>query len=166
MKTSQEYLDLSKERLLCARHILEVTYPKLRSPRLFLSCLEHLFLSMDYAMNSVLADDKLKAKAGEHPQTFSGRYSAFRLRLASSLGFERRGIEALLAMRNTLILHKKSPMEFERNDRFIICTNDYEMTHLSLEGMGSYIEIASSFLESARDVLEQPLSTQGDSHSP
>ena len=164
MKTSQEYRELAKARLETAQHVLEVTYPALGSPRLFLCALEHVFLSMDYAMNSLLADERMKPLSGEFPQTFSGRYSAFRLRLADRLGFKKEDVGALLALRNALLMHQKSPMEFERSDKFIICTNDYEMTSLSLEGMKAYVSAASSFLMRADLALEQPLTTGGASH--
>lgn len=157
MKTTEEYRGLAKERLAAAQHILTVTYPALRSPRLFVSAIEHLFLSMDYAMNALLADSALGSAAGEFPRSFSGRYSAFRFRLADRLGFDRKGVEALLALRNILSGRRKSPVEFERADAFIICTSDYETTVLSKERVAEYAETAGGFVASAENILNQPL---------
>src|SRR3989344_5456478 len=157
MKTTEEYRGLAKERFAAAQHILTVTYPALKSPRLFVSAVEHLFLAMDYAMNALLADGRLRGMAGEFPRSFSGRYSAFRFRLADRLGFDRKGVEALLALRNILAGRRKSPVEFERADAFIICTNDYETTVLSRGQVAEYAKAAGSFIAAAEDILNQPV---------
>src|SRR3989344_3945001 len=130
MKTTEEYRGLAKERFAAAQHILTVTYPALKSPRLFVSAVEHLFLAMDYAMNALLAD---------------------------RLGFDRKGVEALLALRNILAGRRKSPVEFERADAFIICTNDYETTVLSRGQVAEYARAAGSSTPAAEDILTQPV---------
>ena len=161
MKTSEEYRALSKERLSTAKHILDITYPALGSARLFLSALEHLFLSMDYAMNAILFDERNREMAGEFPKTFSGRYSAFRLRVADKLGFGMEEVQTLLTLRNILLTHQKSTMEFEREGKFIICTNDYEMTILSSDALNAHALAAGAFIGQTEKVLGKPLSIRG-----
>jgi hypothetical protein len=163
MKTSEEYRRLSQERLSTAQHILGVTYPALKSPRLFLSALEHFFLSMDYAMNAILSDEKMGKEAGNFPKSFSGRYSAFRLRIADKLNFSKEDVRTLLALRNILVQHQKSPTEFERGEKFIICNDRFEMTVISMEVLEGYEKAAASFLARAELALGQPLSIRGTS---
>ncbi len=158
MKTAQEYREPAQQRLASAEHILSITYPAIKSPKLFLSVLEHLFLSMDYAMNSILVDDHFKKMAGKFPQTFSGRYSAFRMRMAKKLGFGKRDVETLMQLRSILIEHEKSPMEFERQEKLVICSGAYDLTLLSLEGMSTYARAAASFLFAAELATGKPLS--------
>ncbi len=156
LKTAQEYLDLAAERLGNAHRILAITYPALKSPRLFLSALEHLFLSMDYSMNALLSNEKNLRK---FPMTFSGRYSTFRVKVAGKYGIGRVGTQSLIAMRDILLEHQKSPVEFERNEKFIICSGNYRMIALTMEILLYYEGQAEGFLRSAQGgILAEPLS--------
>ena len=165
MKTTEEYRDLAKQRLATAQHIPSDTYPTLQNQLLGLSALEHLFLAMDYAMNAVLFDERIRKSAGEFPKTFSGRYSAFRLRVADALGFDKEPVNTLINLRNILIRHQKSPVEFERAGKFVICTKEYGMTLLSLENTTEYAKTAASFLQDADRALGQSLSMERASHA-
>jgi hypothetical protein len=155
MHLAQEYLEKSSARLSTANHILTITYPTLHSPKLFLSAIEHLFLAMDYAMNAVLVNSKITA----FNSSFPSRYSTFRLKLASKLGFHKAGVEQLNYLRTILLEHQKSPIEFERNQSLVICSDEYKMTILSEESVSEFLRIASDFTTAAKISIEESLST-------
>jgi hypothetical protein len=158
MLAATEYLERSQARLETAHHLLSVTYPSTHSVRLLLSTVEHLFLAMDYAMNAVLVQHSQKLAQKEHA-AFSTRYALFRLKLANKLGFQKKSVDTLLKLRNTLLEHQRSPVEFERNNCFVICSDEYKMTILSMETVSEFISTAKDFVQTAKIAAEESLST-------
>jgi hypothetical protein len=162
MLTSKEYLERSFHRLQTAHHILTITFPAVQSPKLFLSIAEHLFLAMDYAMNAVLMEEKEKNSL-KFNTSFSSRYSNFRLKVAPTKNFTKTQAEQLQYLRNILLEHQKSPMEFERNQSLVICSDDYKMTILSHDSVSDLLRIAQDFVQSAKlsiGPIGQSLSTR------
>lgn len=57
-------------------------------------------------------------------------------------------------LNNILELHKKSPIEFQRDNRLIICSNDYELTPISLHNLREYLSKSKHFLEIADNIIK------------
>lgn len=164
MHTAKEYLERSEARLQTAYHILTITYPTVQSPRLLLSATEHLFLAMDYAMNAILVQQLSQKNIPKFNASFPSRYATFRLKLANKLGFTKTSVEQLQYLRNILLEHQKSPVEFERNHSLVICSDDYKMTVLSHESVSDFLRIAKDFIATSRISIEESLSTSSLSH--
>ncbi len=124
MLTSKEYLEKSFARLNTADHILTVTHPTVQSPRLLLSATEHLFLAMDYAMNAILASELLKNTISPFNNSFSSRYSTFRLKIANKRGFSKTGIEQLKYLRNILSEHQKAQWNLRGTNPLLFATTN------------------------------------------
>jgi hypothetical protein len=163
MYSAQDYLERATARLDTAHHLLLIIYPTTQTAKLLLSTTEHLFLAMDYAMNAVLVQQLSQGRIPKFNASFPSRYAAFRLKCAQHLGFTKTGIELLNQLRHILLEHQKSPMEFERNHRLVICSDDYKMTVLSQETVSDYLRIAKDFVSTAKLAIEESLSTSPSS---
>ncbi len=159
MHSTKEYLERSFARLSTAHHILTVTYPTTQSARLLLSATEHLFLAMDYAMNAILVCQSSLNRIPKFNASFPSRYATFRLKLSHRMGFSKTGVEQLHQLRNILLEHQKSPMEFERNHALVICNDEYKMTILSIETVSDFMRVAQEFIATSRIAIEESLST-------
>jgi hypothetical protein len=150
----QTTLSRSVERLLTAESILRETYPALQNPKLLLNAIEHIFLSMDYAMNELLS---LRNKPLE--KTFLARFHAFRASVAREQKIPTEDLVALKELRDILYLHKMSPVVFVRGNALVICDANYNLTTITEQSALQYYAHAQSFLSKAKSVLgEQPLS--------
>lgn len=156
MKSVQEYMKLAKEKLHVGKHITTVTFPSLQDPKLLLAALQHLFLSMNYSMNAVLTHEHERGKTPPYNPSFTSRFSAFRMHCADRLGFDKEAVKALWEARHLLLEHKKSPVEFVRDTRIVICSDDFDMTIVSSDRVKEFLNFTATFVDHAQDVIEEP----------
>lgn len=151
----KEYIDLAIRKLKIAEHIAANTYPAVKNPRLLLSALENVFLAYDYAMNAVLEYERLGGRVQEAKKTFPARFSLFRRSCADRLGFDKQALLDFRDIRRILQEHKKSPLEFTRNNRMVICDNNYSMRIITYADVQSYLSSARGFVERAQSTTKR-----------
>ena len=78
MERFQELRDAANKKLKLADHILTMTYPMVKDPRLLLSSLENLFLAYTYGMSSLLYYERLFKRIPLFPDNFAGKFEMFR----------------------------------------------------------------------------------------
>src|SRR3989338_7113483 len=78
MEKFQELSDLAKKKLQLADHILTMTYPLVKDARLLLAVVENIFLSLNYAMSSVLYHEMLFKRVPPFPDNFAAKFDLFK----------------------------------------------------------------------------------------
>ncbi len=58
-------------------------------------------------------------------------------------------------IKDIIIQHKKSPVEFTRKDSFVICSDDYQMKTISLDKMKNYILHSKSFIQNINGIINK-----------
>jgi len=58
-------------------------------------------------------------------------------------------------IKDIIMQHKKSPVEFTRNDSFVICSEDYKMKTISLEKMRNYISKSKIFMQNINNIINK-----------
>tara|TARA_Y100000310_G_C20549822_1_gene747486 strand:- start:302 stop:682 length:381 start_codon:yes stop_codon:yes gene_type:complete len=96
-----------------AKHLLKVTYPVTKDPKLLLGVIENIHNSMHQAI----------AIQKQHLQSTNSQIMA-----------------TLQELKEITAAHKKSPMAFQRKDKFIICNQDYLMKEISAPKVKQYLE--------------------------
>ena len=144
---------LAEKKLDIARHIIDLVFPSLKNPRLLLSAMENMFLSMNYAMNAVLEQELRNGMIRDYHQNFMDRYTAFRMDCMRRLKFDKSATEKLLAFRTILLDHKESAVEFSRNGKLVICDESYGMNVISHTALKKDLSLVQGFFEKAKDVL-------------
>ena len=115
MEKFQELRDLSKKKIQLADHILTMTYPIVKDSRLLLAVLENLFLSLTYSMSSVLYYERLFKRIPSFPDNFAVKLSLFKDKCAPQYNIKEEHIRLIQEVREIIVAHKKSPVEFQKN---------------------------------------------------
>ena len=155
MEKFQELRDLANKKLQLADHILTMTYPMIKDPHLLLSSIENLFLAFSYGIGSVLHYDRVFKRISPFPDDFASKFELFRDKCAKRYNLNNEYTKIIEDLRNILVAHKKSPMEFSRNERFVICNGNYRMRAISLNEVKSYVEKAKLFIKNVSSIVSK-----------
>jgi|TARA_B100001971_G_scaffold125147_1_gene115240 hypothetical protein len=155
MEKFQELRDEANKKLQLADHILTMTYPLVKNPHLLLSSIENLFLAFSYGMGSVLYYDLLFKRISPFPDNFTSKFEVFRDKCTKRYNINEEYIKIMKDLRDIIIAHKKSPMEFSRNERFIICNGDYRTRAISHNEVKSYVEKAKLFIKNISTIVSK-----------
>ncbi|MBD3310051.1 hypothetical protein GF351_02430 [Candidatus Woesearchaeota archaeon] len=147
MEKFQEFREGARKKIKVADHILTQTYPLVKDPKLLIAVIENIFLGMSYAMSSVLYHERLFKKIPPFNDNFSSKLSVFKQKCVERYGIESRYLFLLRDLKNIIVEHRKSPMEFVRNDKFVICSDSYNLRTININDLRSYVSDAKVFIE-------------------
>jgi len=147
MEKFQEARDSAKKKIQIADHMLSVTYPLVKDTKLLLAIMENIFLAYSNAMSAILYRERLFKMIPPFQETFESKLSMFRENCLPKYKIDKEHLRLIQDIRSTIIEHRKSPVEFTRKDRFVICSDSYNMKSIGVEEMKAYINKAKVFIE-------------------
>jgi hypothetical protein len=147
MEKFQELRDISKKKIWLADHILTQTYPLLKDPHLLLSSLETLFLAYANSIGALLHYERQFNRIPEFKEDFDSKLRALRDNCAKRYLIKQEDINMIKEIRDIIVQHKKSPVEFVREDRFIICSDDYSMKTINVDKLKTMLATGKVFID-------------------
>ncbi len=153
MEKFQELRDISKKKIQIADHILTQTYPLINDSKLLLAVLENIFLALTNSIGSLLYYERLFKKIPPFQDNFSSKFNMFRAKCVSKYNFSREQIDMVQDIKDIILQHKKSPVEFTRKDSFVICSNNYNMRTISIDKMKDYLSKAKLFIQEINKIV-------------
>lgn len=155
MPTSLEYLHQAQFRYDGAYHLLKVTFPIVKDPKLFLGILDNISNSLESGMNAVLNFERQLQLVPAFSDDFQSRFSAF-CRSAKRHNLPTQHLDMILKIRKILDSHKKSPVEFHRGEKMVICNDNYhELQVISTKDLQMYLKLTRDFLEKMECILNR-----------
>lgn len=137
-----------------AEYFLNVTYPSLKDPILFIGIITNIFSSMEAAMDSVLIHGQNQGMVPKGATTFLEKLRLFRSRSAPQHSIPHEYLHRMADLKNVLDFHKKSPIEFRRKGTFVICAQEYEVQSLTVTDIRSHLTKAQEFLKLVEGIIE------------
>ena len=154
MEKFQELREMAKKKLQLADHILTMTYPIVNDGKLLLAVTENIFLALTNAIGSVLYYERLFKKVPPFHDNFSSKFNLFK-EYAEKENINEEYLRLIQNMKDIIVKHKKSPVEFVRNDQFVICNGSYRTHTISVNELKDYIAKAKSFLRQTEDIVSK-----------
>jgi len=155
----ERFLQLKQQsirNLEIAEHLLTVTYPLLKDPKLLLGVSENIFLSLTNSMSSVLYYEYTFKKIPGFNDDFDSKLSVFTRRIIPRYNIGRDRLQLLQDMRDLVLKHKQSPVEFTRKDSYIICDDEYEdIQILEAPKLRDFLEKAKKFQLDMAQITEE-----------
>jgi len=154
-----EKFQLLKEKSLknyqMADHMLNVTYPLIKDTKLLMGVADNLFLAMFQSMSSILYLERLYKLVPHFQDNFESKFNLFRYRCVKRHNVPQDQIDLIQELKEIVHLHKTSPVEFRRKDRFVICTKSYQMKAITANQLKKYLNKAKSFLDLASQITDK-----------
>ncbi|MFH0979106.1 MAG: hypothetical protein V1837_07450 [Candidatus Woesearchaeota archaeon] len=145
----------AKRHLQIADHMVYVTYGLVKDPRLLLSVLDNVFLAFTNSMSSILHYENLFKRVPPFPDNFEAKFALFRESCLSRYNIHKDYLPLMRELKGLIVAHKKSPVEFARNDRFVICSDDYRMQVISVEQIKCYVAQAKLFIQDISVIIKR-----------
>ncbi|MFH1505941.1 MAG: hypothetical protein ABIE94_03035 [archaeon] len=147
MEKFQVLREDAKKKIRIADHMLTITFPLVQDPKLLLAILENVFLAQTNAMSSVLEYERLFKRVPPFHDTFDSKFNLFRSKIAPRFKIDPYYLKMMKDIKAVIVGHKQSPMEFVRKDKFVICSNDYQMKTLNTNDVKKYIASTKKFVK-------------------
>ena len=136
-----------------ASHLLKVTMPLVKDPKLFIGILHNLFNSLEASMEAILAYDRELQLISPFADTFAAKFNTFQQKSARRYNLSPEYTTLMLDLKETLELHKKSPMEFQRGSRLVICQQDYQVRAISAQDINVHLAKTGRFLALMEEII-------------
>ena len=157
MERFQELLHASQRKIQIADHILTQSYPLVKDPRLLLSSLENLFLGMSYGMTALLLYERMFKRIPPVPENFESKYKMFWDHIMPRHDVSHEHVMHLKEIKDIILEHRQSPIEFVRKDRLVICNSTYKTRTLSVEQIKKYINLSKLFLDDINAIIKSEI---------
>jgi len=147
MEKFQELREIAKKKVQLADHMLSVTYPLVKEPKLLVSIMENTFLAYINAMGSLLYYERLFTKIPKFEDTFNSKLEMFKDKCLEKHKIDKIYVNDMTELKTLLLEHKKSTAEFTRKDKFVICSDNFSCKTISAIEMQRYINRAKLFIQ-------------------
>jgi len=137
-----------------ADHMFTQTYRSIKEPKLLLAVLESLFLSLTNAMTAILCHERQRREISPFHDSFESKFNVFKMEIARKYFIHQDYINLILDIKNAIAMHSKSPVEFSRKGKFVICTSQYETKELTESDMKKTISKAKVFIGIMHSILD------------
>ena len=150
------YLDLinqANKAVRIADHLIYVTYPLVNDIKLMVTIIENLNKSLLMAVEALLQYEYLYKRISHMPKELNGQIEMFKSYCIPRYGIPRESL-LLVGDVNRIVEHrKKSPIEFIRSEKFVMCTSDYKMRVLNMNKVKNFNSQAKVFISKISGVL-------------
>lgn len=155
MEKFQECRQKATRNIHIADHMLTQTYPLINDPRLLLAVMENIFLALTNTMAAVLYYERLFKRIPPFLNNFESKFNMFRLKTAIKHNIDTSYLTLMQDVKDIILEHKKSPVEFARKDRFVICSDNYKMKTITIDKIRDYIAKTKLFIEEADKIISK-----------
>jgi hypothetical protein len=111
------------------------TYPLVRDNKVLLSVVNNIFMCITCTMGSILYYEMMQKRVPVFTDNFESKYQLMRTHVMERYSFDREYLRLARDLKDIIIAHNKSPIEFSREGKFVICTENYEMKEISLDSV-------------------------------
>ena len=155
MEQFQFLRDKAFEKIKVADHMLFMTYPVVKDPKLLLGILENVYASLDYGMGAVLHHQKLFKQIPPFQESFQSRFDVFRHQVVPQLKLSHNYVKLISDVRLLLAAQKKSPITFVKKDKYVILSPKYDVKAIDVNLMKRYVFEAKLFVSNVNVIVSK-----------
>lgn len=155
MDKVEEARSEAKRRLLAADHMATFTYPVINDSRMLMGIVENIFLSLTGSLAALLYSERALKKIPPFYDTFDSKFYVFREEVGKRhnlAGYSK----LLIDVRDLLIAHRESPVEFSKEGAFIMCSENYASNKtVTIDKVNEYLVRAKQFFREVDRITKQ-----------
>ncbi len=145
----------AQEKLKLADHMLTQTYPLIKDPKLLVAVMENVFLALTNAMASVLYYERTFKSIPPFVDNFENKFRLFKEKCAPKYDLSKKYADAIAEVKEAVLAHRKSPIEFARKENFVICSDNYKLKTITIEQIKGYIDLTKTFLKETTVIVSK-----------
>lgn len=141
--------------LRIADHMLSVTYALVKDTKLLLIVIENIFLAYSNAISALLYFDKKFNDMPRLQEDFDSKFLAFNNYSLPRHNIHKSCINNINDVKSIMLEHKKSPIEFARNEKYVICSDSYKLRTLTINELKGKISKAKVFIQEINNIIDK-----------
>jgi hypothetical protein len=152
MRSPQNHLADAQQRLGVANHLLGRTYLMVKDSRILLAVAKELHAAAVSATSALL---EFERKNKRIPVLVNDPASRLEL-LEEAVAFHKLNAsfsKSAKELHAIVVEHEKSPVEFAKPDRFVICDKDYQLTTVTDVSLKSSVSSLREFISAVSTII-------------
>jgi len=145
MAREAEFFKEAQRQLTLADHLLTMTYPLVKDSKLLVGIMQNI----SQANNNIITGVLYMASKSQQiipTTTFATRFSQCKTFLKPFNIIPKEDFEVFQAVHDLEEEHKKSPVTFSRDQKYVLCGDDYTLTTLTEKNLKSFLQQAKKIL--------------------
>ena len=155
MEAYQEARDAAIKHLQIADHMLTQTYNLVKDPKILMAVADNLFRTVASAIDAVLLWERLFKRIPPYHESFQNKLSIFEGRSVRRYNFPKEYSDLARDLAGIIEKHKQSPVEFSRKDKFMICSDDYDVKSLDEKELAAMIVTAKAMVHDMQKMVNR-----------
>lgn len=146
MERFQASWQAAEQKLKVADHILTMTYPLVKDPKLLLNVAMNIVECMEFALSSVLEFERLFKRIPPYQEDLNEKIELFENYVVKKHSMPGKYRETLLGLKEFIASHKDATVEFIRKDKMVVADEDYRLMSISPVEIQKHLHVARDFL--------------------
>jgi len=144
-----------------ADHLTYVTYPLINETKLLISIVENLHLALVKSIEAILEYDQIYKRIPILPQDFQSKLEIFKTKSAKKYNIDENNLKLIDDLREIILYHKKSPLEFTRKDKYVLYLNNLRIRTIDLKKIKEDLKQVNIFIKKVNLIFEDERKFQG-----
>lgn len=147
-----EYLNEAQRIIKASDHIIYVSYPLIKDKKILLKIIEELKKAIVFCINAILQYEYLfkRVMLSENARK---NFETFITKSSERYRITKKEIKMILELFELVEKHKRSAMEFLKNDRVVILGSSMDKNFLSVEKTKEFLILSKEILRKTKDSL-------------
>jgi hypothetical protein len=137
-----------------AFHLLNVTFPLVKDPKLLMGVIHNISASMEHAMDAILAYEQQLRLVPNFKDDFQSKFNLFRYKSVRRHDIPANHITQMMELNDLIQLHKQCPVEFQRGNKYVLATKDYKLQVVSINDIKKYLAKSRAFFDRMEQITK------------
>ncbi len=147
-----ENLEKSEKKISTAGHLLYVTYPLVNDKRLLLKILTEIKIGIASCINAILQYEYLYGRV-RLSNDAKINFKKFIEKCCPRYNISEKDIKKIVKLFEIVEKHKTSPMEFVKEEKVVILSENMNSETITLEKVKNFLESSKILLKKAKDTI-------------
>jgi len=145
MEKFLEYIQDAEKIIQKVDHLVYITYPLIKDKRLLLKILLEINIAVTNCVNSILQHEYIYKKITLYKNAKTN-FRTFNEKCSQKYKITKEEIKLILELFDLVEKHKQSPMEFVRNEKVIILSENLKPKTITIEKIKEFLLLAKNVL--------------------
>lgn len=146
MERAEEYQKRALHHVRIADHMLTMTYPLVKDPKLLVAVLENQFLAVTSAMAALLYKERYYKRIPPFHDTFESKFSSFKLNIVPQMKIDPAWLRFIVTLKEAVEDHKNATTEFQRKGTYVMANETYRMRTISEAELKKHLKKTKDFV--------------------
>jgi hypothetical protein len=147
-------LESAEKKIKTADHMTYITFPLLKDRRLLIKILDEVNKSFLEIINAIIYYEQFYKRISIHNDPVLN-FRLFRERCAQRFGISQSEVEKIMELFAIIDKHNQSAMEFVRNDKFVIMSNNSQTDILTVEKLKEFLNLSKEMFKKASFLIQK-----------